>query len=74
MSLWITLWMSNHAAITHPSPPKAITRHPQHSRFPVSTNHETIHANHAGGAITQAPLFSKGACVLRCPPRPGANQ
>lgn len=60
----MSLWITNHAAITHPSPRKPITDTPLQSRTPVETNLETNHANHAPGAITPAPLFSKGAGVL----------
>lgn len=60
----MSLWITNHAAITHPPQRKPITGTPMQSRTPVETNHGTNHANHALGAITPAPLFSKGAGVL----------
>lgn len=68
----MSLWITNHAAITHRPCGDAITDTPYQSRIPTKSNHETNHANHAPRAITNAPLFNKGACVL-CT-RPGAHQ
>lgn len=64
----MSLWITNHAAITHPFAVDAITAPLEQSRNPAKSNHGTNHGNHAPRAITPAPLFSKGAGVLD-PPR-----
>ncbi len=68
----MSLWITNHAAITHPPRVNAITCHPPQPRVPAKSNHETNHADHAPRAITPAPLFSKGAGVLS-PPTKGPS-
>lgn len=59
----MSLWITNHAAITQAPSTQAITDTPQQSRIPAKSNHETNHANHVPAPITFAPLFNKGASV-----------
>lgn len=62
-ALWMNLWKSSHAPLTHLLAAFALTAVTHHSRNPENTGHGTSHASHAPWAVTLAPLFSKGARV-----------